>query len=190
MGSILGELERTVEPSSTYSLSKSAAAAVGRCLGTSVEKRLELAIKAQSKAAEARLFALERELIAERRRVPPVQAALDEALARYEVACRETDIQRAEVLANPEVALRFLTVTAAEEQAHRVYQINNAVNFDVAAPQAEIVTLAEILAAELAFLPATQEQDVLLRYRYYMLSYLDGLETPQLKLKKFVILCL
>ena len=88
--------------------------------------------------------------------------------------------EKTEVRNNPQLALGALTITPLEEEKHAKYQQNNAVD----GVPIVIITLQEILEAELLLIPATQDQDQLLRYRYRMLQCLDGLEDQE-HIKKF-----
>ena len=162
-----------------FSLSKASAKAVGKVLGTSIQNRRDIALKAHSKIVEARVFSLEKELIVVRKRVPPDQREIEAKLALYEAGCLLAEEEKNAMRLNPDHALEYLRLTPAEEEKHRVYQVQNAVD-----PEAVIFTLQQIVGLESILLPESQVQDQLLRYRYEMLQCLDGI-VNQTYLKKF-----
>ena len=157
-----------------YNLSKPAAKVIGNCLGTSREQRLTLALKAHSKGAEARLFALERELLVARKRIPQDEVDIAAKSLRYAQGCLAIENEKADMAADPDQALHSLVITAGEEAKHQTYQRNNAVDEDAA-----ILSLQSILDAELVLIPDDQSQGQLLRYRHDMLLCLDGLEDQE-----------
>ena len=101
-----------------YVLSKAGAAAVGRCLGTSTNKRLALAVTAHIKSAEAGVHVVRRDFLVALKRVP--QDLDDVALKRGRYEARRLRIEREKmrVELNQQLALGALTITPLEEEKH------------------------------------------------------------------------